>query len=535
VPSEPLRIDAVDLPGMGSVGLTFCPGKTDPHGSAGPHHRDLGKDIRAIAEWGAEHLVTLIQPHEFSLLEVDGLGEAAEMAGLDWSWLPIPDGGIPDREFHRRWQYAGERLRRVVRKGGRVVVHCRGGLGRAGLVASQLLVELGLEPDAALGRIRRARPGAVETAPQETYLHALATGAVPDPTNEAFLAVLFGGAVGDALGYPVEFWSRKGIQENFGPMGITMPRCDRQGRLVVSDDTQMTLFTLAGLLEARAVTAGDGDAAVAGVSRAYQAWLQTQEGTPTPVADGPIDQLATAASMQYQRAPGRTCLQALRDGDDGTPEFPVNDSKGCGGVMRVAPVGLVGSWSPETAYEIGARTAALTHGHPAGYAAAGAMAALVRLLRSGQGLAESGLDVLHLLALKQEGLEVRLALQQALERAQISSNDPIADVVALGEGWVAEEALAIGVFAALRSRDYPDALRIAASHGGDSDSTASIAGQLYGAWQGLASIPHAWIRRLDVLDPLLALVASEPEKGGAGRGPSGPFDERLTAQRPPAR
>jgi ADP-ribosylglycohydrolase len=507
--AESLRIDGVALPGMGTIGLTFCPGKTDPYGLAGPHHRDLGTDLRAIAHWGADHLVTLIESREFDHLGVGGLGEAAEMAGLDWSWLPIPDGGVPDDGFERRWRYVGLRLRQIIRRGGRVVVHCRGGLGRAGLVSARLLVELGWEPEAALQTVRRTRPGAVETSVQERYIRDLHPGAGDEEGESRLLGSLLGGALGDAWGYPVEFWSGDQIREEYGVWGVTRPQMSPEGELQVSDDTQMTLFTLAGLLEAGAPAELDAEAAVAGIRKAYLAWLETQEGSPVLRTYGPIDRLATGPHMQNLRAPGLTCLRSLREGGRGTPEDPANNSKGCGGVMRVAPVGLVPDWTPGEAYELAARAAALTHGHPAGYAAAGAMAALIRELRGGEGLAEAAIDVLHRMARNQESVEVREALRQALERSQVPAEDPFADIAALGEGWVAEEALAIGVYAALRGKDYPDVVRIAASHGGDSDSTASIAGQLFGAWQGLADIPHAWIRRLDVLGPLLELVSTE--------------------------
>ncbi|MEF8794628.1 ADP-ribosylglycohydrolase family protein [Thiohalorhabdus sp.] len=504
--SDSLRIDAVELPGMGAIGLTFCPGKTDPYGLAGPHDRDLGADLRAMAHWEADHLVTLIEAREFDHLGVGELGEAAEMAGMDWSWLPIPDGGVPDDDFERRWLYDGLRLRRIIRRGGRVVVHCRGGLGRAGLVAGRLLVELGWDPEAALKSVRRARPGAVETAGQERYLRALRPGERSEEQDNRVLGALVGGALGDGFGYAVEFWSEDQIRAEFGGEGMANPQLTRQGELVVSDDTQMTLFTLAGLLEAGPPGEVGIDDAVAKVRTAYLAWLETQEGTPTLQTYGAIDQLATGPRLQQLRAPGLTCLDALRDGGGGTPEYPANDSKGCGGVMRVAPVGLVPGWSAEQAYEVGAKSAALTHGHPAGYAAAGAMAAMVRHLAGGQSLSEATVNAFPLVVGELGAPEVHESLRQALERARVPSEDPFDDVRALGEGWVAEEALAIGVYAALRGRDFPDVVRIAASHGGDSDSTAAIAGQLYGVWQGVHSMPHAWVRRLDVLSPLLMLV-----------------------------
>ncbi|KPV40324.1 hypothetical protein AN478_07280 [Thiohalorhabdus denitrificans] len=343
-------------------------------------------------------------------------------------------------------------------------------------------------------------------------------GPAADEARDRLYGTLLGGALGDAFGYPVEFWVEEQVREELGPRGLTRPRFSAEGLLEVSDDTQMTLFTQAGLLEAGSPP--EEEAALDAIRDAYRAWLDTQEGVPAAIADGPVEGLAADPRLQKRQAPGMTCLRALRDGGRGTPEEHVNDSKGCGGVMRVAPVGLVAAWGPEQAYEVGARSAALTHGHPAGYAAAGAMAATVRLLRDGRGLAQAAESALPMLAGHLGSAEVREALRDALARAAAPDPDPFADVRALGEGWVAEEALAIGLYAALRGADFPDVVRIAASHGGDSDSTAAIAGQVFGAWRGTGGLPQPWVRRLDVLEPLLDLAARFPEEDHEPHTPS---------------
>ena len=99
--------------------------------------------------------------------------------------------------------------------------------------------------------------------------------------------------------------------------------------------------------------------------------------------------------------------------------------------------------------------------------------------------------------------ETVAAVEHALELAGRSNADHAGAVAQLGEGWIGEEALAVALYAALVASEFSDAMRIASNHDGDSDSTASIAGQIYGAWKGLEEIPNAWIRRLDALDPLL--------------------------------
>ncbi len=169
--TDPLRIDAVAAgatPGM--IGLTICPGKHDRHALTGAWARDLDADLMAIREWGATALVTLIEEHEFELLKVPDLGARAKAMGLDWHHLPIRDVSVPDERFESGWVKSGPGLLARLREGERVVVHCRGGLGRSGLVAARLLVELGITPRDAINRVRASRRGAIETEEQEQYV-----------------------------------------------------------------------------------------------------------------------------------------------------------------------------------------------------------------------------------------------------------------------------------------------------------------------------------------------------------------------------
>lgn len=171
--SHPLQIAFVETPGNGRIGMTFCPGKHDPIAKTGPWSRDMHTDIAAIAAWGATALVTLIESHELELLGVSGLGDIALAMGMDWYHLPIRDVSIPSNAFEIQWADAGETLRKRLLAGQSIVVHCRGGVGRTGLVATRLLIELGEKPTTALQRVRAARPGAVETAEQEEYVLGL--------------------------------------------------------------------------------------------------------------------------------------------------------------------------------------------------------------------------------------------------------------------------------------------------------------------------------------------------------------------------
>jgi ADP-ribosyl-[dinitrogen reductase] hydrolase len=168
--THPLQIESVETPGGGRIGMTLCPGKRDPWAMTGSWERDLDSDLAVIGAWGCSALVTLMERHELEHLGVEGLGETARSAGLDWYHLPMRDGSIPTAAFESQWLTSGKALRDRLLGGESIVVHCRGGLGRTGLVAARLLIELGESPKGALSRVRAARPGAVETREQEIYV-----------------------------------------------------------------------------------------------------------------------------------------------------------------------------------------------------------------------------------------------------------------------------------------------------------------------------------------------------------------------------
>lgn len=165
--THPLEIAAVSAgPVLGRVGITFCPGKYDRQAMTGYWDRDLSIDLDAIRDWGAAAVVTLLEPKEILLLRVEHLGEEVRRRGMLWLHLPIADVSTPDEGFERNWVLAGDALRTLLRNGRDVLVHCRGGLGRAGTIAARLLIELGMEPPTAIDRVRAVRPGAIETPEQ---------------------------------------------------------------------------------------------------------------------------------------------------------------------------------------------------------------------------------------------------------------------------------------------------------------------------------------------------------------------------------
>lgn len=180
--THPLQIAEVPAgPGLGRIGITFCPGKHDRAAMSGAWARDLDLDLDAIASWGATHVVTLVEPQELAALKVPELGTQVRARGMDWHPLPIADYSVPTPAFEARWRAEGRVIRSALRAGADVVVHCKGGLGRAGMIAARLLVELGADPKAAVKAVRTARPGAIETPAQLALVRA--TVAIKEPAR----------------------------------------------------------------------------------------------------------------------------------------------------------------------------------------------------------------------------------------------------------------------------------------------------------------------------------------------------------------
>jgi ADP-ribosyl-[dinitrogen reductase] hydrolase len=254
----------------------------------------------------------------------------------------------------------------------------------------------------------------------------------------------------------------------------------------------MTLFTAEGLIEA--MRKGLPDPAPA-VHRAYLRWLLTQGERPTGVPVEPhAGGLLELRSLWSRRAPGNTCLDALRlTGSLG--HAAVNNSKGCGGVMRVAPAGLVGSRFGDP-FELGSKLAHLTHGHPSGYLGAGHLAATLAAILDGAVLQAALVQADAGMAGRPETAEVEDALAAARRLAVKGRRQVVPGE--LGQGWIAEEALAIAVWCALVGQDPADAIRLAVNHNGDSDSTGSIAGHLVGALHGPAALPPHWLDQLEL-------------------------------------
>lgn len=168
--SHPLKISAV-VARNGLIGMTFCPGKKQRWSATGADwDRQLDVDVAALAAWRTRAVLTFNEAWELRQLGVPNLGDAVTAAGIDWHHLPIVDGGIPDVTFERAWNIVGPQLHGRLAAGERLVLHCKGGLGRTGTLAARLLVETGIEPQTAIDMVRAARTGAIENAVQEAYV-----------------------------------------------------------------------------------------------------------------------------------------------------------------------------------------------------------------------------------------------------------------------------------------------------------------------------------------------------------------------------
>ena len=334
---------------------------------------------------------------------------------------------------------------------------------------------------------------------------------------DKYRGCLIGGAAGDALGYPVEFMSLAAIKEKYGENGITEYEL-HDGVARISDDTQMTLFTATGLLlgETRGCVRGLAGPPWSYVWLSYKDWYRTQT-EKYPMKGDHFSWLDDIPELFSRRAPGNTCMSVLAAGKEGSVKNPINNSKGCGGVMRVAPIGLHLSegkscWTPSI-MEIGAETAALTHGHPLGYIPAAGLSYLISLLaHTDMTLEDAAQKMIYETTCAYDDEQVLYGdFRDIIDKAwMLAENENISDQDAireLGEGWVAEEALAIAVFCALRySNDFEKAIITAVNHDGDSDSTGAITGNILGTYLGLSKIPERFLKNLELKDIIMEIA-----------------------------
>ena len=322
---------------------------------------------------------------------------------------------------------------------------------------------------------------------------------------------LLGGAAGEALGCAVEFKTEAAIHRQYGADGITAYALSPDGLARISDGTLLTMFTAAGILSAEKNT--PPLSIRQSVARAYEDWLKTQSAAFPQTG---YTELLRIPALYALRAPGTTCLSALEAGRADIENYftvPCNFSKGCGGVIRTAPLALHAlsrtvagpvDWDYEAA-----QLAAITHGHPLGYIPSAVLNHLLCHLMSGSGSLRDGLeDAISVCFRLFEGCEYLDELSDILHLAvELSGNSQSdsANIRYIGEGRVAEETLAIALYCALRHEgDFSSALIAAVNHDGDSASTGLVAGSLMGAMVGRENIDKKWKQNLEFTDLLLS-------------------------------
>ena len=474
--------------------------------------------IKQMTHFGVRHYIDLTEEGE--------LVPYAHLLPKDATYtrFPIRDCGIPSSLD------AVEVLLNHIRElskrdDGYVYIHCWGGVGRTGTIVACYLAKESFETTMKNLRYqfsempKSAHRVTPDTKEQENFIRQYVESKDErdrkrkERVRDCIRGSLMAGAAGDALGYPVEFMSRKSILSRYGTNGITRFETDKNGKALVSDDTQMTLFTANGMLMGltRGYMRGIGGEPENYVRGAYIDWYYTQTGIRKPQYgdyDFHYTWLRDMPEMAHRRAPGNTCMSACESMMNN--DRPCNNSKGCGGIMRVAPMGLLdaafeakngrGIYNTGRLAEAGATIAKATHLHPLGYLPAALLTLLISRIvpmtpeevkASIRDIVNDGLDIMMKMYGNDFTNDKECLKRLTLKAVDLACSDvPDAEaIMRLGEGWVADEAWVISLYCAIRHIDsMRDAIIAAVNHDGDSDSTGSITGNIMGAIYGYEAI-----------------------------------------------
>lgn len=356
----------------------------------------------------------------------------------------------------------------------------------------------------------------------EEYREVMETIKEREKNLDKIKGSLFGGAMGDALGYPVEFMSIEQIREKYGKDGIHEYTLDKKsGLALISDDTQMTLFTANGILVAdtRLSMRGVGGRPIGYVICSYLDWLLTQQTDFETSRKMKFHQrrswLLDVPELYSRRSPGNTCISSLIETKNSDRHYwdfmkkPINKSKGCGAVMRIAPLGLFEYYvGIETLDEEAALISAITHGHSLGYMTSSVLVHIINRIVYPQKetstlkeIVEEARDCVYKIFKKDKHInELRNIINLAIRLSENDKSD-IENISKIGEGWVAEETLAIAIYCSLRyQNDFSKAIIAAVNHSGDSDSTGAVTGNIAGAVVGYEKIEDKWKHKLELSD-----------------------------------
>lgn len=464
--THPLQIAEVQFAeDYGKVGLTFCPGKKQKGAFTGDWDRDLGLDLERIGAWNAVAVVTLVEEHELESLGVSHLGGAVQNDHMIWYDLPIRDVGIPNRLFEDGWKTAGAELRAMLRDGFNILVHCKGGLGRAGMTAARLLIELGMAPTRAVQVVRAVRPGAIETTVQFDYVMDLKPIPEPQPDRsrearrDRAVGAMLGLAFGDATGTTFEFLARDRQPRLTGMVGGGPFRLE-PGQW--TDDTAMALALMDSLLANPNLDEAD-------LLRRFVDWHEN--GTYSCTGRCFDIGITTRNALTRWKASGDPFAGSTNP-----------NTAGNGSLMRLAPV-AIRHWNDlATLRDVAARQSRTTHGAPEAVDACVAYAEILANAIAGEPRSKVGTlttepgsrTIAHIVGGSWRGKH----------RDEIASS-----------GYVAH-SLEAALWSVGRTGNLQDAILLAANLCGDADTTAAITGQLAGAIYGASSIAPFWIDQL---------------------------------------
>ena len=477
--THPLQIAEVSPgPGMGRIGITFCPGKVQASAMSGAWARDLGIDLDAVAAWGAVAVVTLVEEHELRALKVQHMGTMVRARHMAWHHLPIPDIAAPGAGFETAWRGAGEVLRQRLHSGFSILIHCKGGLGRAGTIAARLLVELGWTPARAIAEVRRIRPGAIETRAQERHVRAVAPQEefAPDTALSAMrgraVGAMLGLAIGDAIGTTLEFAAR-----DSGPLLTDMvgggPFHLRLGEW--TDDTAMMLALGDSLEDCDGLNPHD-------LMSKFLEWRDEGAYSCTGTCFD-IGHTTSAALSRFQR------------GGDPLAGSADPASAGNGSLMRLAPVAVRFFRDRDAMRAAAAMQSRTTHAAPEAVDACVAYAEMLADAINGRTMQK----VLNNGALPHGPYagrieEIAAGSWRGKVRGQIRAS-----------GYVVH-SLKAALWCIGRSGSFAEAVLTAANLGEDADTTAAVTGQLAGAIHGVEGIPAKW-RENVALGPRIEAMA----------------------------
>lgn len=485
---NPLRIDEVRLQSdHGRIGITLCPGKKQDDGISGRHDRDLAADLDVVRDWGAAAVVSLITDDEFNLLSVGDLGEEVKARHMTWLHLPIRDGHPPGNTFESAWKRYGPYIRSLLWSRFDVLIHCKGGLGRAGTVAARLLVELGAGPEDAIREVRRVRCGAIETVEQKRHVEGCRPPDDEEPSldvqsiRDRALGAFIGLAVGDAVGTTLEF-ERRDARPLLTDMVGGGPFKLKPGQW--TDDTSMALALAWSLAFASSKSLDARD-----LMDRFVDWRNEK------------DYCCTGILFDIGNTVGAALNRYLRDNN---PFAGSTDpgTAGNGSLMRLAPVALR-FWNDRLALDrAAAEQSRTTHAAEEAVDACRAFAGMLadaiaggprdRVLRPGRYF-KGAPAISNILAGSWCGKR----------RGAIESS-----------GYVVH-TLEAAIWSVARTRNFRDAVLLAANLADDADTTAAVTGQLAGALYGLSGIPCEWVNRLAWRERLLRAAERLLAKNGS--------------------